>query len=347
MNLGANIYTLRKAKGLTQGQLGEKLSVSEQTVSKWENGVCAPDVGMLPKIAGFFGVSIDRLFNYSLAENGNEIEKIIKAAENCNTLEEEIAALKAGLAGFPNSNKLKTQLATAFLMAFRISDGEAEKKNAIAEAIGLCTEVVDHSADPATADEALSLLTRIYSESGQHKKALEALEKISAENWFSRLTDTAAVLAAAKDLVKTESFVEENLFLAWLACDLNLQTLIHVLRENGDHSAAADFCRARYTLLSVFDGGAEDFFAAHKLFCAYDLALACKAMGDKTGCAEALEKLKLCAGQIAAQNAEQSFHIGQRNKKYFSHVTDKSLFEEILIKFSTQHLLGQFEDFLN
>ena len=64
MNIGTNIYTLRKEKKITQAQLAEKLSVSEQAISKWENDQCAPDVSLFPIIADFFGVSIDRLFGY-------------------------------------------------------------------------------------------------------------------------------------------------------------------------------------------------------------------------------------------------------------------------------------------
>jgi len=37
MSIGTNIYNLRKEKKLTQAQLAEKLGVSEQAVSKWEN----------------------------------------------------------------------------------------------------------------------------------------------------------------------------------------------------------------------------------------------------------------------------------------------------------------------
>ena len=42
MNIGRNIYTLRKEKQITQAQLAEKLGVSDQAVSKWENDLCAP-----------------------------------------------------------------------------------------------------------------------------------------------------------------------------------------------------------------------------------------------------------------------------------------------------------------
>ena len=61
MNIGTNIYTLRKEKKITQAQLAEKLGVSEQAVSKWENDQCSPDVSLFPIIADYFGVSMEYL----------------------------------------------------------------------------------------------------------------------------------------------------------------------------------------------------------------------------------------------------------------------------------------------
>jgi transcriptional regulator with XRE-family HTH domain len=62
MNISKNIYNLRKASGLTQEALAEKLNISFQAVSKWENGQSLPDIAMLPLLAEIFGTSIDRLF---------------------------------------------------------------------------------------------------------------------------------------------------------------------------------------------------------------------------------------------------------------------------------------------
>lgn len=59
--LGRRIMSLRKAAGLTQEQLAEKLGVSPQAVSKWENDVSCPDISALPLIASIFGVSSDEL----------------------------------------------------------------------------------------------------------------------------------------------------------------------------------------------------------------------------------------------------------------------------------------------
>jgi transcriptional regulator with XRE-family HTH domain len=60
--LANNIYNLRKESGLTQENLAEKLNISFQAVSKWENGQTSPDIIMLPLLAQVFNVSIDELF---------------------------------------------------------------------------------------------------------------------------------------------------------------------------------------------------------------------------------------------------------------------------------------------
>ncbi|MBQ3550041.1 MAG: helix-turn-helix transcriptional regulator [Clostridia bacterium] len=57
-----NILTeLRKAKHLSQKELGHLLSVSDKAVSRWENGNAKPRASILPKLAKILGVSVDRL----------------------------------------------------------------------------------------------------------------------------------------------------------------------------------------------------------------------------------------------------------------------------------------------
>lgn len=64
MSIGKNIALLRKAKGLTQAELGDLLGVSNQAVSKWESEMSMPDVMLLPTLADTFHCSIDDLFSY-------------------------------------------------------------------------------------------------------------------------------------------------------------------------------------------------------------------------------------------------------------------------------------------
>ncbi len=59
--IGKRIRMLRKNKDITQEKLAEILSVSPQSVSKWENGISVPDVELLPIIARYFGITMDEL----------------------------------------------------------------------------------------------------------------------------------------------------------------------------------------------------------------------------------------------------------------------------------------------
>ncbi len=61
--LGKNIKKFREKTGLTQEQLGARLCISPQAISKWETGENQPDCSMLPDIAEALGVSTDRLFD--------------------------------------------------------------------------------------------------------------------------------------------------------------------------------------------------------------------------------------------------------------------------------------------
>lgn len=60
-NTGALIAGRRKALGLTQKQLAERLLVSDKAVSKWENGASYPEVTLLPPLAQILGLTVDEL----------------------------------------------------------------------------------------------------------------------------------------------------------------------------------------------------------------------------------------------------------------------------------------------
>ncbi len=80
INIGNKIRELRRKKGITQEGLASVLSVSPQAVSKWEMGVTYPDMAMIPAIAGYFGVSLDVLFDYDVANIAVQVTKIIDDA---------------------------------------------------------------------------------------------------------------------------------------------------------------------------------------------------------------------------------------------------------------------------
>ena len=61
MTIGKFIAALRRANGMTQKELGERLYVSDKTVSRWERDECDPELHLIPAIAEIFGVTTDEL----------------------------------------------------------------------------------------------------------------------------------------------------------------------------------------------------------------------------------------------------------------------------------------------
>lgn len=65
IRIGEKIKALRKESNISQNVLAEHIGVSYQSVSKWENGICMPDISVLPLLAAFFDITIDELLDYN------------------------------------------------------------------------------------------------------------------------------------------------------------------------------------------------------------------------------------------------------------------------------------------
>lgn len=75
---GGFIKELRKEKEMTQKQLADLLHITDRAVSKWERGICAPDIALLEPLAESLGVSIVELIQGARAEQPEEPEESAK-----------------------------------------------------------------------------------------------------------------------------------------------------------------------------------------------------------------------------------------------------------------------------
>lgn len=69
MNVGKNLSAIRKQHGMTQQELAEKLDVSRQAVSRWEQNVSEPSTENLIRLGALFGVSVDFLIGNERQES--------------------------------------------------------------------------------------------------------------------------------------------------------------------------------------------------------------------------------------------------------------------------------------
>lgn len=78
---GALIRELRREKGITQKQLADALHVTDKAVSKWERGICAPDLALLEPLANDLGCTILELISGERAQRDGESIMDAKGAE--------------------------------------------------------------------------------------------------------------------------------------------------------------------------------------------------------------------------------------------------------------------------
>ncbi len=76
-SIGETISSLRKAKGMTQNELAEKMNVTDKAVSKWERDLSCPDVNTISKLADVLGVSVEELLKAKKQEDTNSKVKDI------------------------------------------------------------------------------------------------------------------------------------------------------------------------------------------------------------------------------------------------------------------------------
>lgn len=125
LNIGGTIKRLRKEREITQEEFAEMLGVSCQSVSRWENCFCYPDIELIPTIASFFGISTDCLMGIDEITEKENVEKYLdrfQLAISKGEINECIEIAREGIKEYPNSFVLLDKLMYA-LFASGDDDG--------------------------------------------------------------------------------------------------------------------------------------------------------------------------------------------------------------------------------
>ncbi len=216
IQLGEKIRTLRLRGGRTQEALAGALGVTAQAISRWEKGICYPDMEMIAPLANYFGVSIDELFGYD-----NEREKKVEAlAEKIRGMNRQnngedvcldacIALAREALIEFPGNETLTLALASVLYNAgyvrhgehhidggdsFSVYDTERHKTySEWQEAMKLYEKLLLSLPAGALREQAVTELAQLYKNTGEHEKAL-------------RLAETAPELTASRPFLRIQAF---------------------------------------------------------------------------------------------------------------------------------------------
>lgn len=211
--IGSKIRELRRRKDISQEVLAQYLGVSFQAVSKWESGITMPDIGLIPAIASFFGISIDELFDYNSFEIEKRVQEIVAESYPYRFVDdgkcEEI--LREGLKKYPGNETLLNCLIYSIPTPER---GE--------EVIIICKSLIEGAKDDATRYDACRILAETYKKMGEEGLARNAIEQIP-EFYFTRLELEAEMLAG-----------EDKFRAADIQKNLSADSLLNMLEKMAD-----------------------------------------------------------------------------------------------------------------
>lgn len=211
MNIGAKIRLLRKEKRVTQEELAEYLHISSQAISKWETGASCPDIDFLPKLAIFFGTSLDNLLDFNQSQVDAAVEALVaESGRGGNNPAASEAFLRRALEKYPNNDLLLTCILED------MQEQNADKSRS-AEIIEIGERVLSCSKDDEMKIDVLRILAETYHGMGEQAMAEFYLAKIPGLH-FLYYEIAAAIQRGKKRIENIEK--TENLCIDKLICAL-------------------------------------------------------------------------------------------------------------------------------
>lgn len=240
LKIGYKIKTLRKKRQLTQEQLAEKIGVSFQAISKWENNVALPDITLIPVLANYFGVSTDEILCYDSAEKDNEIERIVEYSYQFREtdIDKGLAILEEGLQKYPDNEILLNN------MLYVINYSKEPDKT-----ISLASKLIDKTVLDEVKYDALRFLAYAYNAKGDMASAVAALEQIP-EIYFTKLSEIAFILTGKP---KYDAAEKQK----WISFETLLQMMWKIAeyhRDENDNKNAIEETERALKLIKALDG---------------------------------------------------------------------------------------------
>lgn len=285
LKIGETLRGLRAKKGKTQEELAGFLGISYQAVSKWERGEGYPDITLLPRVAAYFGVSVDTLLGVDEAAKQEKLEMYsAESSRLSNTGDNDgnIALWKRAESELPEEDMVWFQLMCAYANRGYAKDGreDLEKSAEYAE------KVVNFSKNEEFRYSAIDQLSAFYNRKGEKEKAREYAEMLP-NMWNCREAALARVLEGEERGMYCKNALLSAVDLAhWQA-----RYIAGVEESDGEKLL---ILRAAVNLLdAVFEDGDYGFYAIFVGGLYLDMAEAAAKLG-RAG--EAAEYLKKAAG---------------------------------------------------
>ncbi|RMD04035.1 XRE family transcriptional regulator [Clostridium autoethanogenum] len=265
LQIGEIIFKLRKEKGITQDQLGGFIGVSTAAVSKWESGNSYPDITLLPVLASYFNVSIDKLLNYKIELSEKEVMEIFKKCEvlfSSDKVDEGIDKSMEYISKYKSSYYLKYMIGCLFNM-YSWKKGEEKIENIMLKnSVELLENVVENCNDTKLVEQALFQLGGIYSSIGENDKGIEALNKIH-KNQFNVDFMLANIYLSKNEMKEARKILQSQLWKNIFGISFTCLALAKSYIKDKNSDVIDKYCNLAVSVKKLFSPECDKVIGMH------------------------------------------------------------------------------------
>lgn len=146
----------RRERDLTQEELAQAIGISPQSVSKWERNDGYPDITLLPRIANYFGVTIDTLLGNDEVSKEEDIEKFYDKFNEMEPSEEKVEYNLEYARKYPDRDSITDNLCWSIMF---LSEDKREKYLPLLKES--CEKLIRESTDQGFREDAVEFMCRI------------------------------------------------------------------------------------------------------------------------------------------------------------------------------------------
>ena len=296
INIGRTISRERRGRGVTQEALAAHLGVSKAAVSKWELGQSLPDVSLLPRIAAYFSLTLDELFDWrdelTQEESAALYAEVYALSEkDLATAHERLRALAAEHCSDANLLLMLASLLTVWAAGMATPFAPAGERDGVPDAdeltdetLALLDRVLEVATDPSTLYLAQQQKATTLFQAGRLEEAAALLEPLVRRQDAG--APTMLLASAYRKLGRDDEALELLQAERLRAASFVLSSLMQEVGMRGDAAFARTAGEAAETVYAALDMGAMNpFFSATM---SLEVAEVLRRAGEKDRALEAL-----------------------------------------------------------
>ena len=296
VNIGRTIARERRRAGVTQEALAAHLGVSKAAVSKWELGQSLPDVSLLPRIAAYFSLTLDELFDWHDELTSEESAALY--AEVYALGEKDLGAAHERLRALATEHYSDVNLLLMFASLLTVwaggmatpftpageKDAAPDADDLASEALALLDRVPEVATDPSTLYLAQQQKATTLFQAGRHEEAASLLEPLVRRQDAS--ASTMLLASAYRKLGRNDDALDLLQTERLRAAIFVLSSLMQEVGMRDDAAFALAAGNAAEAVFEALDmGTVNPFFSATM---SLEFAETLRRTGEKDGALDAL-----------------------------------------------------------